>query len=177
MVLSPFRGVVPPPQQEPKAAAGAAATNINKGSRNNALFRACMKRAHSCANLDELLAFARDVSAYYQPPMEESEVMKVANSAWGYTERGENRFGQHGAYFATEEVAALLPDPDAFLLLAFLRAHNGPWAQFMISNSLCHHLGWRRQRLTAARQRLLDLGYIEQIRPAAQHTPALFQWP
>jgi hypothetical protein len=173
--LPPFRGIVPPLQ-------GAAVNSetpsapISAGERNSALFRACMKRAHSCASLDELLGFARDVNVYYSPPLEESEVMKVAKSAWDYTERGENWFGQHGAYFPFEEVATLLHDQDAFLLLAFLRAHNGPWAQFLISNGLAEPLGWHRKRLAAARQRLLNLGYVEQIRRASPHVPALFQW-
>jgi Primase C terminal 1 (PriCT-1) len=136
-----------------------------------------MRRAHVCANLDELLAFARAVNAYYQPPMEDAEVMDIAKNAWRYTERGQNRFGQHGAYFPIEEVSALLHDQDAFTLLAFLRAHNGPWAQFMIANSLHERLEWPRKRLAAARRRLLDGGYIEQIRTASQHRPALFQWP
>jgi hypothetical protein len=108
--------------------------------------------------------------------MEESEVMKAAKSAWEYTEQGRNHFGQHGAYFPIKEVVTLLHDQDAFFLLAFLRAHNGPLAQFWVSNGLSEHLGWHRTRLAAARARLLALGYIEQIRRASQHNPALFQW-
>jgi hypothetical protein len=95
----------------------------------------------------------------------------------GVTQRkAENRFGQHGAWFPFEEIATLLYDQDAFILLAFLRAHNGPLAQFMVSNSLTEKLGWRRQRIAVARQRLIELRYIEQTRAASQHAPALFQW-
>ena len=59
------------------------------------------------------------------PPLEESEVVRTANSAWQYTERGQNRFGQHGAFFPVEEVQAMLHDQDAFVLLA-LPARQ-PW--------------------------------------------------
>ena len=36
-------------------------------------------------------------------PMQQAEVTKIAKSVWGYTERGENRFGQYGVWFATPE--------------------------------------------------------------------------
>jgi hypothetical protein len=69
--LPPFRGLVPPLQHsakaDPKEAAG-----IGTGARNNALWRSCMKQAHGCANLDELLAFARNINRYYGPPMEDA---------------------------------------------------------------------------------------------------------
>jgi Bifunctional DNA primase/polymerase, N-terminal len=178
--LPPFPGVVPPLQREtrtgPAEAAAEVAANVSEGARNNKLWRACMKRAHSCNGLDELLAFARDLNAYYRPPMEDNEVMQIAKNAWGYTERGQNRFGQHGAYFRVEEFASFLHDQDAFFLLAFLRVHNGPAAQFWVSNGLSENLGWRVKRLAAARQRLIELGRIEQIRRPSRHTPALFQW-
>src|SRR5262249_42076154 len=140
-------------------------------------FRSCMKRARICGNFDELLAAARDINACYGPPMDDGEVMTIAKNVWSYTERGQNRFGQHGAWFPIEEVATLLHDQDAFVLLAFLRTHNGPLSQFMIANSLSEEkLGWGRKRLAAARQRLIELGHIKQIRPASQRKPALYQW-
>jgi hypothetical protein len=175
--LPPFRGVVPPLQPEPKEdLTKRHVAAVSQGSRNSALFRACMKRAHSCASLDQLLAFAQAINAYYIPPMDEAEVVEIAKNAWRYTERGQNRFGQHGAYFPTEEITVLQRDPDAFLLLGYLRAHNRPTAQFMVSNGLSENLGWTRKRLAAARRRLIDLGYIQQIRASSQHRPALFQW-
>ena len=33
-----------------------------------------------------------------------------------------------------------------------------------------------RKRLSAARQRLIELGYIKQVRKASFHTPGLFRW-
>jgi hypothetical protein len=175
--LPPFRGVVPPLQPETRVVPTEATTTVSQGNRNNALWRNCMRRAHSCNNFDALLAFARDANVSYQPPLEAAEVMKIARSAWDHTEAGRNRFGQHGAFFPIEEVVTMLHEQDAFILLAFLRAHNGPWTEFWVSNGLSETLGWTRKRLAATRQRLLELGYIEQVRRASRHTPALFQFP
>jgi Bifunctional DNA primase/polymerase, N-terminal/Primase C terminal 1 (PriCT-1) len=146
------------------------------GARNNSLYRTCMRQAHGCTTFDDLLAFAREANAIYSPPLEETEVMDVAKSAWDYTERGQNRFGQHGAWFPVDEVAAMLQYQDAFVLLAFLRAHEGPQATFMIANGLAEKFGWPRQRLAAARRCLIELGYVEQIRRATTGLAALFRW-
>ena len=70
----------------------------------------------------------------------------------------------------------LIADQDAFLLLAFLRAHNGPWSEFMCTNTLAEQLKWGRYRLADARRRLLELGYIRCLRRAGRGHPALFQW-
>lgn len=146
-----------------------------EGARNNALYGACMRQAHNCKSLDELLAFARHTNGSYSPPMEDSEVMTVAHSAWGYTQRGQNRMGQHGAYFPIAEVAAMLRNQDAFMLLAFLRAYNGPWATFVCTNTLTEKFDWDVRRLRAARTRLIELGYIKPVRQAGRGHPALYR--
>jgi hypothetical protein len=104
-------------------------------------------------------------------------VNAIARSAWNYTERGQNRFGEHGAWFPVEEVVKLLMEQDAMILLAFLRANNGPSATFMCTNTLAATLKWRRERLAEARSRLIEMDYIVQIRRAGNRTPALFRWP
>jgi hypothetical protein len=52
----------------------------------------------------------------------------LAASAWQYTERGLNRFGQHGSWLTTHEVNNLIGEPNTLLLLTFLKANNGPSA-------------------------------------------------
>jgi Bifunctional DNA primase/polymerase, N-terminal/Primase C terminal 1 (PriCT-1) len=180
--LPPFGGVVPPPLQ--RDAKGDTARqgleprqNISEGGRNNALFLACMSRAHTCSHFDALLAFARDINASYRPPLDDAEVVKTVSSAWRYEQTGKNHCWQHVVQFAVEDVIALLNDnQDAFLLLAFLHAHNGRRAQFMIANGLTEVLGWSIERLRAARKRLIELRYIEQIRKASDRKAALYQW-
>ena len=110
------------------------------------------------------------------PPLEKQEIMTLCDSAWAYTQNNQNRFGQHGAYFTTDEIVSMLHDQDAILLLAFLRAHNGPWATFMVANGLTETLGWRRHRLAAARTRLIEMGYLIPVRQAGKGVPALFKW-
>jgi hypothetical protein len=151
---------------------------ISQGRRNTEVWRYCMRQVRQCSDLMELVDRAREYNEQNcTPPLPEEEILSAANSAWGYTERGDNRFGQHGCYFRTDEIAAMmLDDQDAFILLAFLKAHHGPWNTFMCANGLARDLGWRRQRLADARRRLLDLGYLAQVHRAAQGRPALFQW-
>src|SRR5262249_39790160 len=94
------------------------------------------------------------------------------------TERGENRFGQHGAWFPADEVTNLVYDEqDVFLLLAFLRSHNGPQSTFMVANDgLARLLRWRPERVAAARRRLIELGYIVMLKQAGRGHAALFRW-
>jgi hypothetical protein len=65
---------------------------------------------------------------------------------------------------------------DAFMLLAFLRAKQGPWSTFMVANGLDQVFGWHRLRLAAARRRLIEMGYITAVRQAGKGHPALFKW-
>jgi hypothetical protein len=131
-----------------------------------------MSQAHHCDDFDVLLDVARTFNESCQPPLEAEEVMKVAKSAWDYTERRQNWFGQHGAYFPEWEVVSMLEEEDAFILLAFLRANNGPWATFMCTNTLAEKFNWGSKRLAAARSRLIELGICQ----AGRGHPALFQW-
>ena len=70
----------------------------------------------------------------------------------------------------------MLQDQDTFFLLAYLRAHQGPWSTFMVANGIGEHLGWHRIRVAAARKRLIEMGYLIPVRHAAKDQPALFKW-
>jgi Bifunctional DNA primase/polymerase, N-terminal/Primase C terminal 1 (PriCT-1) len=146
-----------------------------QGARNNQLWRHCMRHAHHVDSFDALLDVARTFNDNCEPPMEDTEVMSVAQSAWRITERGDNRFGTHGAWFPLDEVNQLI-GADPQYLLTFLRAHNGPDATFMCANGLADKFGWHRIRLANARRRLIELGYLVVQRNAGQHNPALFRW-
>ena len=160
---------------EPKPAP-AASDGIREGARNNTLWRACMKAAKHCDDFDALLDFARTRNEEYVLPLGDKEAMRAAHSAWGYTQRGENRFGEHGAWFPIQELTTMFAHQDALILLAFLRAHNGPQATFMCANGIAEMLGWRRHRMAAARQRLAELGYLESVKQAGRGHAALFRW-
>jgi hypothetical protein len=150
---------------------------VGIGRRNDTLFRHCMKAAHYCDDLETLLDVARSENAEMMLPMNDTEVIKVATSAWNYTERGLNRFGQTGAWFPTIEANTMIAsDQDAFLLLAFLRANNGPASTFIAANGLADVFKWTRKRLAAARRRL-EQSHITMVRPASeQRGAALYRW-
>ena len=153
--------------------------SIPHGQRNAGLWTHCMRAARRCDSFDALFDIAKENNKMNcQPPLPEDEVAKVAASAWKYTATGQNRFGQHGAWFSTAEVATLIADQDqdALILLAFLRANNGPWGGFMCTNTLAEQFKWGRPRLAHARARLVQLGYIRCLRRAGRGHPALFQW-
>ncbi len=145
---------------------------IREGARNNTLWRHCMRNAHHCDDFDALLDVARTANNQYLPPLPDSEVVKVATSAWGYTERGDNHFGQTGVWLSTEEVNHLIKqNPDDLVLLSFLFANNGRSKPFMIANGMADRLGWPRKRLAAARKRLIGV-YVERVKAASSFTGA-----
>jgi hypothetical protein len=150
---------------------------VQEGERNNKLWRHCMKAAHHVESFDELLDVARTFNDDCLPPLEDDEVVTAAQSAWGYTQRGQNRFGQHGAWFPLDEVKRMIDgDQDAALLLMFLRANQGPDATFMCTNGLADTFNWTRKRLADARLRLIELGYFKPVRQAGYRTAALHRW-
>jgi Bifunctional DNA primase/polymerase, N-terminal/Primase C terminal 1 (PriCT-1) len=152
---------------------------LKKGEgRNNDLWRRAMREAHHVNGVEQLLDRVKTLNEEFLEPMEQAEVTKIAKSAWGYTERGENRFGQYGVWFPTQEANELIETaPREFILLAYLRANNGQDSTFMAANGLVEKFGWKRHTLAAARESLIQRGYLKPIRQASQHTPALYRWP
>jgi hypothetical protein len=152
---------------------------IPEGKRNVILWRQCMREAMRVNGFDELLNAARTFNLACSPPLNDGDVVEIARSAWSYEENGLNRFGQQGAWIPGEEYDELLSQPDGLVvvnLLAFLRRHQGPWAEFMCTNSLAERLGCPEKRVAAARRQLIKLGYIKQISRAGRGTPARFVW-
>ena len=148
-----------------------------EGARNRNLWEHCMRAAHHCDDFDALLDVARTRNAEFLPPLADSEVVKTAKSAWGITERGENRFGRPSVSIGAEEAIHLIKtDPDVFVLLSFLRANNGPARTFIAANALAEVFGWGRKRLADARKRL-EGTYIKMVRrPSKVKGAALYRW-
>jgi hypothetical protein len=172
-----LRNVPPPTSHQTQSSRRVPIGDIAQGTRNNALWRHCMRQAHHCDDLDALVDVARTWNASLLPPLTDDEVVKAAKSAWGYTQRGDNWFGRHGVFFGTEEVNRLITsDQDQFVLLAFLRANNGPNSKFMVANGLTQTLRWRVKRLRAARRGLEGTYFKMVIRPSAANGPARYRW-
>jgi primase-like protein len=147
--------------------------------RNNWLFRQLGREAHSCDDFDQLLDRAQTLNEGLGDPMQDAEVAKIAGSIWKYTTEGRNRFGKHGAWFPVSEVSTWKMGPDAFYLLAFLRAHNHPDATFWVANGLAEIFGWDRERFAAARRRLVEHRYHTRVSgsPASTRTVQMGQNP
>jgi hypothetical protein len=142
--------------------------------RNTTLWRYCMQHALRCSGRDELLDAARTFNMTFGEHLEDWEVVKVADSAWGYTVQGLNYFGGHAAW---SDMDALLQHPDAFLLLAYLRRHNSRERTFICTNGLTKTFGWDRRRLAAARSMLIKLNKFRLVRRAKSRQPAEYRWP
>lgn len=156
------------------------AERIPTGERNTALFRHLMRAARGCDSLDDLLDVARTFSDLRcTEPLPDSQVIAAARSAWGYEQRGENKFGQPGVWFSSAEALPMITgNPDGFLLLSFLRAANGPNSTFMVANGLADRLDWTRKRLAGARARLVASGQVVVARNAGRSIgAALYRWP
>jgi hypothetical protein len=150
---------------------------VAEGERNKALWRHCMRAAHHVDDFNALLDVARTFNDNCLPPLEDSEVIAIAQSAWKYTESGKNYFGQHAAWLPKDEVNELIGHgPDVLSLLTFLRANQGPESTFMVANGLADTFGWGRLRFAEARRCLIELGYLKPIRQAGYRTAALFRW-
>jgi Bifunctional DNA primase/polymerase, N-terminal/Primase C terminal 1 (PriCT-1) len=175
--LKPLARPVPAKQHEGDGIAAAIpGLPVAEGSRNTRTWRYAMRVAKSAITFDHLVGEIIAFNERSLPPLEKEEVMTICDSAWAYTQNNQNRFGQHGAYFPTDEVVSMLRDQDAFVLLAFLRAKQGPWNTFMVANGLTEVLHWTRKRVAAARTRLIQMGYIVPVRQAGKGVPALFKW-
>src|SRR5262249_18185897 len=99
--------------------------------RNNDLWCKTMRGARQGDDFEQVLDRVETLNQEYLEPMQQAEVVKIAKSAWGYTEAGDNWFGQTGVRFRTWEVNELIESsPDDYLLLSYLRANNHPDATF-----------------------------------------------
>jgi hypothetical protein len=181
--LPPLRSVDIPSRlasckNAPEKAAAAA-----EGTRNDTLWRACMRHAPRCESLDDVFDFARTRNKEQMlPPLAEIEVARIARSAWDYTERGANWFAVCGGAVAlpNSTVDGLAAgNPHAFALLAILRRTHGMREQFVLAKETAEKLGWTLRRFRAARRRLEIAGVIRCVRPGGRgpHDPPVYTWP
>ncbi len=67
----------------------------------------------------------------------------------------------------------MMSNPDAFMLLVFLRGTHGGQS-FALPNDACNLMpggGWRRQRFTAARTKLIESGALIPVRNSGRGSP------
>jgi hypothetical protein len=146
----------------PSPSTGQQPTRTDDGSRNDTLWRDCMKMARGCRNIEELMMRAVDRNQQYYQPLPADEVLKIVASAWGYEMEGKNWFG-HGQrvvvrHSIVDELAAA--DPRAYALLSLLMRHH--WGrEFHLTKAYAASLGWAINTMRAARDTLLERKLIE----------------
>ena len=169
------------PSKAPTAAPEAPAAAVRDGERNNSLWRACMRHALRCPNLDVLLDFARTHNEEeFMVPLAEAEVVRIAGSAWSYTEKGENWFATGGLVglprTAVDELAST--DPHAFALFGLLRRWHGHRNRFLLANGTANRLGWTLRTFKAAQRRLEEAGRIRCVSRGGRrpNDPPVYAW-
>jgi hypothetical protein len=154
---------------------------VVSGGRNVSLWRACMRWALKCGTLEELLDFAQSRNEEFGPPLADPEVMKVAMSAWDYTERGENWFGGgEEARIGHDTIARLAAaHPDAMALLLILKINHEGTQQFILANAMADKvLAWTLRRFKEAKAVLEKEGFIRCVHPGGkgQNDPPIYAW-
>jgi Bifunctional DNA primase/polymerase, N-terminal/Primase C terminal 1 (PriCT-1) len=138
------------------------------GRRNDALFNYCLQQASTCVTWDQVMTAALAFNERCQPPLTADEVVETAKKAWSYEQCGMNLKGRRFVGIQSQDINDLVQEPDTLALLVFLRSHQGPDSEFMISNGLSEgnkpRLSMSLDRLQKARQRLLDLKFIYRTR-------------
>ena len=161
--LPVMRGVPTSPSMEP----------VPDGRRNNELLRACRERAPQCHNEHEMLAFAMNWNRENCTPPDDDldKVARTAMSAWKFELKRRNRTSQ------ADLVMKLACEGEHVVgLYCVLRANNRPGNTFNVTNTMADAIGWNRKRLAHARDRLVELGHLELLRPAYRGSPAVFRW-
>jgi hypothetical protein len=178
--LTPIERPVLQPEQPQHEAASASFPEMQASSgRNNALFNALCKEArHLLPSLDVFISRARELNQQFGDPMIDSRVVNTAKSVFGYVETGQLRTGAHGAWFKQQQAQEMARDPYFFALIAWLKAENGPDAEFQVADGLAKpkYLDWPRERLQQARRRAMVDGWIVQIRKPYPGVAALYRW-
>jgi hypothetical protein len=110
---------------------------VKQGYRNNVLFCSLLRRVKACDDTDALFDTAQTLNTDFDPPLEASEVAKVALSVWRIETEGRNWVGkEQRVYTLKSELEALAAHPnggDGLLLLSKLRMTHWAHIKFAIS--------------------------------------------
>ena len=141
--------------------------DVYEGERDRKFWPYVARMAHQAKNLDALIEIAVELNEMFPNPLKYDEIAAKCKYWMDKTTRGQNRFGIGG--FVTTDHAVIdnlmMNDPDAFTLLMFLQRRH--WGRdFPLANDTCALMpegGWRRQRFTAARSRLIEANFLNVI--------------
>lgn len=158
---------------------GNAKQKIERGGRNDALWRACMREAARGGTFQELLTKANEINELeFYERLPADEVKKTVVSAWSKEQKGDNWFGRggHTTLDNVDHIDRMMRDHhDALILLTVLRRHNWGERDFVIANGMHEMVGMTRKGLAAARKFLVDIGELVMVRPPARNSPGLYR--
>lgn len=157
---------------------------VDEGKRNVALLKIALQLARGAAGKTDLIQLVSIANkAKMNPPLDASEVMGVAASAWDYQSAGNNWVGGGGRIVKSfDEIDAFMPKdalphkaaPDAAFLLDLLRRIHYERDTFVVANAMHERMGWSRKRFTAARRYLESMGKLRVVKHPAKDAPAIY---
>jgi len=155
---------------------------VERGGRNDILFKNLLKEARRCDTEDDLIDVARTINNDFPDPLPESEVVKTARSAWDYEVQGENWSGREPRVPITRSVYDVLKsDSDALNLFICLQLNHSARKQpFAVSPKAMREAdiipGWGVDRYRNARKKLEELKGLNCVHRGGKrgHDPSMF---
>lgn len=147
-----------------------AAEGVQRGERNNTAWRYAMAQARHCDDLEALLDVVVTYAEAMPEPLPAGEIERLVASAWGYEAAGKNYLGLRKPLVTDDDktLGALLDAPDAFTLLSMFRMWHSGRDTFAIAPRAMSDAGsppWPRRRIAAARDVLIERGYLREVQP------------
>jgi hypothetical protein len=141
---------------------------VADGTRNINLFMWCMTKARQCRDRDELIEAAITWARALPNPLDSSEVVKTAQSAWRYEQKGRNFVGLKRPQVTSRDEAMddLKDESDAYFLLDLFYRYHSRRDEFAISPRSMSDAGdppWHRTRIERARDVLVERGYLQVV--------------
>ncbi len=141
---------------------------VQKGGRNDALWRYCMAQARHCDDEAALVDVAATWADAFPDPLTAAEIERCAKSAWKYEASGRNYLGLRKPQVMEGDkiMDDLLDQPEAFTLLQMFQRWHSNRQSFAIAPTAMSAAGsppWPRRRIENARDVLLQRGFVEEL--------------
>ena len=146
--------------------------------RNRALWERCM-RVGAGRSLDGMMEIARNANQSFKEPLMDTEVVKIATSAWQHDAAGLNFFSRPRVMLDHDIVDALATaNPYAMALLVILERYHGGNDRFVLAKPMATKMGWTLPRWYEARDYLVKVGLIRCIHSGGRgaNDPPVYGW-
>lgn len=159
-----------------------AAEVVQRGQRNDSLFRYCMAQARHCDDVEGLVDVAVTWASAFPEPLTSTEAEACARSAWRYESEGRNYLGLRKPQLNAQDkiMDDLIDQPEAYALYLMFQRWHGHRSHFAIAPRAMSAAGsppWHFSRIIRARDVLLDRGKIvEIVAPARGKHPGQYRF-